>query len=143
VEYYTRIERGNLSGVSDNVIEAIVGAPRLDDAERAPPFDLARANQPAASTRRRRATRQQVRPNVQWVLDSITGAAAFVSNGSHDILAANQLGKALWSPLYLDLALTVPRPGLAGARKRPPEQGECVFLTLAFYCQEDHPYGAA
>ena len=103
VEYYTRIERGNLSGVSDNVIEAIAGALQLDDAERAHLVDLARASQPAAPTRRRRATRQQVRPNVQWVLDSITGAAAFVSNGSHDILAANQLGEALWSPLYANV----------------------------------------
>ncbi len=100
VEYYTHIERGNLSGVSDNVIEAIASALQLDDAERAHLLDLARASQPVAATRRRRATRQQVRPNVQWVLDSITGAAAFVSNGSHDILAANQLGEALWSPLY-------------------------------------------
>jgi transcriptional regulator with XRE-family HTH domain len=100
VEYYTRIERGNLSGVSDNVLEALVGALQLDDAERAHLFDLARASQPAAPRRRRRATRQQVRPNVQWVLDSITGAAAFVSNGSHDVIAANRLGEALWSPLY-------------------------------------------
>ena len=103
VEYYTRIERGNLSGVSDNVIEALARALQLGDAERAHLFDLARASQPVATTRRRRATRQQVRPNVQWVLDSITGAAAFVSNGSHDILAANQLGEALWSPLYANV----------------------------------------
>ena len=100
VEYYTRIERGNLSGVSDNVIEALVGALRLDDAERAHLFDLARASQPTSATRRRHTTRQQVRSNVQWVLDSITGAAAFVSNGSHDVIAANRLGEALWSPLY-------------------------------------------
>ena len=100
VEYYTRIERGNLTGVSHNVLEALVGALQLDDAERAHLFDLARASQPAAMTRRRRTTGQQVRPNVQWVLDSITGAAAFVGNGCHDIIAANQLGEALWSPLY-------------------------------------------
>ena len=100
VEYYTRIERGNLAGVSDNVLDALGGALNLDDAERAHLFDLARASQPTAATRRRRATRQQVRPSVQWVLDSITGAAAFVSNGSHDIIAANRLGEALWSPLY-------------------------------------------
>ena len=43
----------------------------------------------------------------------------------------------------LDLALSVPRPGLAGARKRPPEQGECGLPRLAFDCQEDHPYGEA
>jgi transcriptional regulator with XRE-family HTH domain len=103
VEYYTRIERGNLAGVSDSVLEALAGALLLDDAERGHLFDLARASRPASTTRRRRATKQRVRPNVQWVLDSITGAAAFVSNGSHDVLAANRLGEALWSPLFANV----------------------------------------
>jgi transcriptional regulator with XRE-family HTH domain len=100
VEYYTRIERGNLSGVSDSVLEALARALQLDDAERAHLFDLARASRPAATTRRRQTPKKHVRPNVQWVLDSITGAAAFVSNGAHDVIAANRLGEALWSPLY-------------------------------------------
>ena len=100
VEYYTRIERGNLSGVSDAVLEALVGALQLNDAERSHLFDLARASQPTAASRRPRTTRKQIRPNVQWVLDSITTAAAFVSNGAHDVIAANRLGQALWSPLY-------------------------------------------
>jgi transcriptional regulator with XRE-family HTH domain len=100
VEYYTRIERGNLSGVSDSVLDALAAALHLDDAERAHLFDLARASKPAAATRRRRAPRPQIRPEVRWVLDSITGAAAFVANGSHDVIAANPLGEALWSPLY-------------------------------------------
>jgi transcriptional regulator with XRE-family HTH domain len=100
VEYYTRIERGNLSGVSDVVLESLVRALQLDDAERSHLYDLARACRPTAPMRRRRATKPQLRPNVQWVLDSITGAAAFVSNGSHDVIAANRLGEALWSPLY-------------------------------------------
>jgi transcriptional regulator with XRE-family HTH domain len=100
VEYYTRIERGNLSGVSDSVLEALSDALQLDDAERGHLFDLARASQPGLVTRRRRAPKQQVRPEVQWLLDSITGAAAFVANGSHDVVAANPLGAALWSPLY-------------------------------------------
>ena len=43
----------------------------------------------------------------------------------------------------LDLALTVPRPGLAGARKHPPDQGECGLPRLAFNRQEEHPYGEA
>lgn len=100
VEYYTRIERGNLSGVSDSVLEALSDALRLDEAERGHLFDLARAAQPTGPARRRRAARQQIRPDVQWLLDSITGAAAFVSNGSHDVIAANALGEALWSPLF-------------------------------------------
>lgn len=106
VEYYTRIERGNLAGVSDSVIDALATALRMDDAERAHLFDLARASGPAGPTRRRRLTKQQVRPNVQRVLDAITGAAAFVANGSHDVIAANRLGEALWAPLYA----TVERP---------------------------------
>jgi transcriptional regulator with XRE-family HTH domain len=100
VEYYTRIERGSLAGVSDGVLDALARALHLSDAERGHLFDLARSCQPVATMRRRRATTPQLRPNVQWVLDSITGAAAFVGNGSHDVIAANRLGEALWSPLY-------------------------------------------
>src|ERR1700709_1042419 len=33
VEYYKRLERGNASGVSDSVLDALVRALRLDDAE--------------------------------------------------------------------------------------------------------------
>ncbi|MFL5834959.1 MAG: helix-turn-helix domain-containing protein, partial [Solirubrobacteraceae bacterium] len=43
VDYYTRMERGNLSGVSDTVLEALARALTLDDAERSHLFDLARA----------------------------------------------------------------------------------------------------
>ncbi|MFZ0377152.1 MAG: hypothetical protein WAL38_04930 [Solirubrobacteraceae bacterium] len=53
----------------------------------------------SARPRRRRA-KQSVRPEVQWTLDAITGATAFVSNERIDILAANQLGLALYSELY-------------------------------------------
>src|ERR671914_2287210 len=52
VPYYTRLERGDLSGVSDSVLEALARALRLDDAERAHLFDLARAAQPASAQRR-------------------------------------------------------------------------------------------
>jgi transcriptional regulator with XRE-family HTH domain len=99
VDYYTRLERGNLSGVSDGVLEALARALQLDDAERAHLFDLARAAQPAIPTRRRRR-RQRVRPGVQRMIDAMTGAPAFVSNGRLDILAANRLGRALYSELF-------------------------------------------
>jgi transcriptional regulator with XRE-family HTH domain len=100
VDYYTKMERGNLRGVSESVLEALARGLQLDDAERAHLFDLARASQPAVTTRRRQTTGQQVRPNVQWVLDAMAGAAAFVSTRAHDIIAANRLGEALFSPLY-------------------------------------------
>src|SRR3954449_3850442 len=59
VEYYKRLERGNLSGVSDMVLESLAGALRLDDAERAHLFDLARAVGRVAmlSPTRRRSSR--------------------------------------------------------------------------------------
>jgi transcriptional regulator with XRE-family HTH domain len=101
VPYYTRLERGNLSGVSESVLETLARALQLDDAERAHLFDLARAAQPAAPKRRRR-TQQRVRPSVQRMIDAMTGAPALVQNGRLDILAANALGRALYSELYVD-----------------------------------------
>jgi MmyB-like transcription regulator ligand binding domain/Helix-turn-helix domain len=100
VDYYTRLERGDLSGVSESVLEALARALRLDDAERAHLFNLARAARPTSTPRRRRAPRQRVRPSVQHFLDGLTGAAALVHNARLDSLAANQLGHALYSDLF-------------------------------------------
>jgi hypothetical protein len=82
------------------VLEALAGALQLDDAERAHLYDLARAAQPTQVRTRRRRSKQQVRPEVQWTLDAITGAPAFVGNERLDILAANQFGRALFCELY-------------------------------------------
>jgi transcriptional regulator with XRE-family HTH domain len=98
--YYTRLERGDMNGVSESVLAALARALQLDDAERAHLFDLARAAHPTPARPRRRQPKQRVRPEIQWTLDAITGAAAFVSNERLDILAANQLGRALYSELY-------------------------------------------
>jgi transcriptional regulator with XRE-family HTH domain len=101
VDYYTRLERGQAAGVSETVLEALARALQLDDAERAHLFDLARAGQSAARSRRRRAS-QHVRPSVQRMLDAMTGAPAFVRNDRMDILAANRLGEALYSEHFSD-----------------------------------------
>ena len=98
--YYTRLERGDISGVSQSVLEALARALELDDAERAHLFDLARAAQPTGTRPRQHRAKQRVRPEVQWTLDAITGAAAFVGNDRLDLLAANELGRALFSELY-------------------------------------------
>jgi transcriptional regulator with XRE-family HTH domain len=101
VDYYTRLERGNTSGVSETVLEAIARALELDEAERAHLFDLARAQQATSRPRRRSSSSpQRVRPGVQRMLDAMTGAPAYVRNGRMDILAANQLGFALYSEMY-------------------------------------------
>jgi transcriptional regulator with XRE-family HTH domain len=100
VPYYTRLERGDMNGASQSVLEALARALQLDDAECAHLLDLARAAHPTPARPRQRHAKQSVRPEVQWTLDAITGAAAFVSNDRLDILAANQLGRALYSELY-------------------------------------------
>ncbi|WP_426513901.1 helix-turn-helix transcriptional regulator [Dactylosporangium sp. McL0621] len=98
-DYYTRLERGNLSGVSDSVLDAIARALQLDEAERSHLYDLARAANTSARTRRRPA-RPQIRPGVRSLLDAMTDAPAFVRNGRLDILAINPLGRALYSPAF-------------------------------------------
>jgi transcriptional regulator with XRE-family HTH domain len=100
VPYYTRLERGDMSGASDSVLEALARALELDDAERAHLFDLARAAQPAVPPRRRREPRQRIRPAIQQILDAMTGAAAHVGNDRLDMLGANQLGYALYSEMF-------------------------------------------
>src|SRR3989440_5703432 len=99
VPYYTRLERGDMGGVSQSVLDALARALELDDAERAHLFDLARAAQPTVARPRRRRVKQRVRPEVQWTLDAITGAAAFVGNQRLDILAANPIGRPLVAAL--------------------------------------------
>jgi transcriptional regulator with XRE-family HTH domain len=102
VPYYTRLERGDIGGASDGVLDALARALQLDEAERAHLFDLARSAQPTTARPRRRRARQRIRPEIQWTLDAITGAAAYVSNERLDILAANALGRALFSELYAE-----------------------------------------
>jgi transcriptional regulator with XRE-family HTH domain len=97
-DYYKRLERGNLAGVSDMVLEALARALQLDDAERAHLFDLARAATPGAP-RRSRPAPKRVRPVVQRILDALD-TPAMVRNGRFDILGANRLGRALYAPIF-------------------------------------------
>ncbi len=100
VDYYNRMERGNLAGASEGVLEAVAGALRLDEAERAHLFDLARASKDLATGKRRSTTKRAVRPSIEWMIEAMTGAAAFVVNGRQDILAVNDLGRAFYSPMF-------------------------------------------
>ena len=97
VDYYIRLERGDLTGASDGVLEALSRALQLDNAERAHLFDLAHATSASARPRRRPASKQ-VRPSVQRVLDTIN-APAWVRNGRADVVATNSLGRALYAPV--------------------------------------------
>ncbi len=96
-DWYIRLEKGHISGVSDDVLAAVARALQLTEAEREHLFNLARTAKPARTPRRR--AKIQVPASVQRVMDSMTGTAAFVRNGRLDILAANQLGRALYAPV--------------------------------------------
>jgi transcriptional regulator with XRE-family HTH domain len=102
VDYYTRLERGNLGGVSESVLDALARALQLDEAERGHLFDLARAANTTARSPRRCPAQQRVRPGVQRILDAMTDTPADVRNGRRDILAANRLGYALYSEIFID-----------------------------------------
>jgi transcriptional regulator with XRE-family HTH domain len=113
-DYLVRMERGNLAGVSESVLNALAAALQLDEAERAHLSDLARTAN-ASPSARRRPTAQKVRPGVQRVLDAMTTAPAWVRNGRADVLATNALGRALYAPA---LDSTV----------RPPNTARFFFL---------------
>ncbi len=99
VEYYAQLERGNLAGVSQSVLDALGRALQLNEAEREHLLDLARAAGPSRRARRRPAARQ-VRPSVARILDGMTEVPAFVENGRLDVLAANPLARALYAPAF-------------------------------------------
>jgi transcriptional regulator with XRE-family HTH domain len=106
IEYYSKLERGNLAGVSASVLGAIARALQLDDAEREHLLNLARAadgtNAIVRHRRRTKAKQWVPRRNLQWALDAVTSGPAFIRNGRMDLLAANQLARAFYSELYDD-----------------------------------------
>jgi transcriptional regulator with XRE-family HTH domain len=107
IDYYTRLERGHLDGVSDSVLDAIANALQLDDAERSHLDNLARTAQTSPRRRPPRPRPTGVRPELQRILDAVTEAPAYLRNGRRDILTTNRLGQALYSPMYACLARPV------------------------------------
>jgi transcriptional regulator with XRE-family HTH domain len=125
IDYYRRLERGDVSGASDGVLGALARALQLDDAERGHLYDLARAANPVAP-KRARPVQQRVRPVVQRILDSM-GTPALVRNARVDYLAANRLGRALYAPLF-------------ESREQPTNSARFTFLDPAagdFYADWD------
>jgi transcriptional regulator with XRE-family HTH domain len=105
IEYYSKLERGSLGGASAGVLDAIARALQLDEAERAHLFHLAQAADGSSAIIRpqRRTTKPwSTRPSLQWTLDAICHAPAIVGNDRLDLLAANHLGRAMYSDHYSD-----------------------------------------
>ncbi len=116
VEYYTRLERGNVRGVSEDVLDGVSQALQLDEAEHAHLFDLVRtANQQRPPRRRRRGRRPTVRPSVRRIVDAMADVPAFVTNGRLDMLYGNRLIEALYSVHFRE-------------SESPPNAAEAIFL---------------
>jgi transcriptional regulator with XRE-family HTH domain len=117
IDYYVRMERGNLTGASDAVLDGVANALQLDEAERAHLFDLARVAQPTPP-QHRRTKASGVTDGIQQILDAITDTPAWIRNARHDMLAANRLARALYAPVLAD-----PR--------RPANNARFVYLDPA------------
>ncbi|AGP30280.1 MmyB family DNA-binding protein [Corynebacterium terpenotabidum Y-11] len=125
VEYYVKLERGHLRGVSEEVLAALARALRLSQEEYRHLMDLARAANGGTGSSSFTPTRH-VRPALQQMLDAIS-TPAWVRNGRSDFLAANTLGRALYSPLLTSSI-------------RPPNTARFLFLdpcSRDFYLQWD------
>lgn len=118
VDYYIQVERGGVDGVSDDVLAAISHALNLDDAERAHLFALVRAATTRRPPRSPEPTDLRVPVALRQLLDAITEAPAVIQSGGLDIVAANSLGRALYSSAY-------------------DAQGECPNLARYVYLDDD------
>lgn len=127
-DYYVRLEQGRERHPSEQVIDALARALRLDDDATAHLHELARP-----TPRRRRAARrtERVRPELLRLMDAWAHTPALVTGRHIDVLAANSLattlhggfapGHNLVRTLFLDPA----------ARERYPDWDEVAKDTVA------------
>ena len=90
VDYLTRLEQGRAPSPSASVLEALAGALRLSDDERAHLFRLAGRAEPRTGTIDRHLT-----PSLQRLLDRLADVPAMVVDVAGGIVAANPLATAL------------------------------------------------
>ncbi|GAA3091533.1 helix-turn-helix transcriptional regulator [Pseudonocardia yunnanensis] len=93
-DYYARLEQGRERSPSPQILEAISGALRMDDAAREHLYRLAGTVQDGD----RNTPRETVSESLGQLLDGYTSAPAFVLNPAKDFLAVNALADALFSP---------------------------------------------
>ncbi|MFJ9705758.1 helix-turn-helix transcriptional regulator [Streptomyces sp. NPDC101234] len=100
IEYYTRLERGNLRGVSDGVLDSLAQALRLDETEREHLYELARAANTGPARARRHPKKTPVRPGVLHIIEGLRDQPAYIRNYRTDVLAANPLARALLCTVF-------------------------------------------
>jgi transcriptional regulator with XRE-family HTH domain len=119
-DYYTRLEKGKVANPSDSVLEAISRVLELDEAEHTHLLDLVRAGARRGPTAvRRRPGGPAPRPSLQWMVDAMTDAGAFVAGPFLDVVAMNHLARAIYAPM------------LEGAREERPNFARFAFLDPA------------
>ncbi len=93
VDYYVKLEQGRRPGVSDAILDALCTALRLDDAERAHLYNLARPS----GTRSAHPARpvEHIRPGLRRLVESMPDTPSFVVGRSMDFLTWNVLADAL------------------------------------------------
>ncbi|GAA2613655.1 helix-turn-helix transcriptional regulator [Streptomyces axinellae] len=94
-DYYTRLEQGRERNPSPQVLDALSRALRLDEEARAHLFRVAGA---ASGERPSRHTAERVGPVLRQLMDGYPNTPVFVINRTLDLLAANALADALYSP---------------------------------------------
>ena len=140
VEYYARLERGQIAGASSGVLDALARALQLDETERAHLFDLARAADGIPTSgrpRRRTPSKAASRLSLQWALEAITDGVAFVRDPRQNLLATNALGRAFYSPVIGDGGRT---PNLARFQFLDPASRDFYpdWDLFAEMCVGDH-----
>ncbi len=152
VEYYARLERGQIAGASTGVLDSLARALQLDETESAHLFDLARAADGipmSGRPRRRTPGRAASRPSLEWTLEAITDGIAFVRDSHQNLLATNRLGRAFYSPVIGDGGRT---PNLARFQFLDPASREfypdwelfaqmCVGIMRAEAGRDPHDRG--
>ncbi len=99
VDYYIRLERGSGTGVSDDVLESLARALRLDDLERTHLHRLAR-ERPTPAAAGAPGPTDEIRPGLARLVDAMADVPTFVTDRRGDIVATNDLGRALYSPVF-------------------------------------------
>ena len=101
VEYYTRLERGNANGVSEDVLEGVVPGPAARRSRTGPPVRPRphRVHQPPAAAA---PAQERVRPTVQQILDSMTDTPPTSATAASTSSPPTALGHALYADVFDD-----------------------------------------
>ena len=127
VEYYTRLERGNLGGVSDSVLDGARPRPAARRGRAGPPLRPGpRRRRPAEPRRRRRArASERVRPDDPAHPRRDDRRRRTCATAASTSSPPTDLGRALYAPLFDEPGraaqqrpVRLPRPARAGLLRR-------------------------